>query len=417
VVVRAPASLAALEQRLVEVRAKTPGGREELAALVELAAHLVPDPIRRGELAREGAALAERLGDDAARLRCEAMLAEYQARHQHPADALQTALRTVTEADRIGDRLACAQAHHSVAHCFEALDCIPEALEHVHQALSAYQAAGDAFGEGRILSSLAELYCELGEERRARGLFERAHDIFVEYGEPNGAAAMLVSISTIDRQAGDPAAAAVTIERALERYEQAGMPLDSAIAMATYAEALADLGRLDEAALWAKRGLDRNRTPDGSVSNPIYEINMLLTLAASVQLPQGDLPGARTTLERAVALAGELGAIRLAPRVTPCCPRPYAGVATSSRRTSICGAVANLPAKSAAPRTTGGYAPCGCGSRWSTPSAKPPGTARRRAHRRRSSWNWSGPRPSWRSEWPSWNGSTPRSCSSAVPIR
>lgn len=309
---RARASLAALEQRLVEVRAERPGGPEELAALVELATHLVPDPIRRGGLAREGAALAERLGDDAARLRCDAMFAEYLARHQHPADALQVALRTLAEAGRVGDQLARGQAHHSVAHCFEALDCIPEALEHVHQALSAYQAAGDAFGEGRILSSLAELYCELGEERRARDLFERAHDIFVEYGEPNGAAAMLVSISTIDRHAGDPAAAAVTIERSLDRYEQAGMPLDSAIAMATYAEALADLGRLDEAALWAKRGLDRNRMPDGSVSNPIYEINMLLSLAASVQLPQGDLTGARTTLDRAVVLAGEVGSMRLA---------------------------------------------------------------------------------------------------------
>ena len=95
-------------------------------------------------------ALAARLHDEVAGLRCRAMVGEYQARRGQPAEALTQALDTLADAERLGNRQARAQAHHTVAHCFDALDCTPEALEHVQRALADYQRAGDRFGEGRI---------------------------------------------------------------------------------------------------------------------------------------------------------------------------------------------------------------------------------------------------------------------------
>src|SRR5690349_23662218 len=115
-------TLDGLERALTSARATAPGTAAELAALVTYATRLVSDPTRRGELARDGLPLAEALGDDAARLRCRAMIAEAVSRHEHPAEALPDALATVAEADRLGDPQARAQAHHSVAHCFDSLD-------------------------------------------------------------------------------------------------------------------------------------------------------------------------------------------------------------------------------------------------------------------------------------------------------
>src|SRR5262249_29638509 len=111
-------SLSALEEGLASARATAAGAPAELAALVELAARLVRDPQRRGELAREGAALAERLGDDVARVRCQAMVVESIARRESAADALPDALRTLADAERLGDPVAQADAHHTVGRCY-----------------------------------------------------------------------------------------------------------------------------------------------------------------------------------------------------------------------------------------------------------------------------------------------------------
>jgi diguanylate cyclase len=305
-------SLSDLEDRLSRAREAAAETSAELSALVELAARMVRDPRRRGRLAREGAELAARLGDEVAGLRCRAMLAEFVARHDTPAEALPDALTTLAGAERNGDPRARAQAHHTVAHCLDALDCTPEALEHVHQALEGYQTAGDVFGEGRMLSFMASLFWQLGETDRARELYERAHGIFLDCDDPSGAGVMLACVAGIQREDGDPVAAVATCELALERFEQAGMPLDALIAMTAYANALSDLGQRDLAGLWAKRALERNRMPDGTLANPSYEFELLMTVARTVHIPLGDLDAARATLERAVALAGDLGALRSA---------------------------------------------------------------------------------------------------------
>src|SRR5205814_3401995 len=101
---RVPA-LSDLEDGLVRARATAAGTSVELEALVELAGRLVRDPHRRGELAREGEVLAEKLGDDAARLQCRAMVAEADARQGTPAEVLPEALATLAEAEQLGQPL------------------------------------------------------------------------------------------------------------------------------------------------------------------------------------------------------------------------------------------------------------------------------------------------------------------------
>jgi diguanylate cyclase (GGDEF)-like protein len=305
-------TLSDLEDGLARARATAAGTAVELEALVELAARLVRDPQRRGELAREGVVLAGKLGDAAARLRCRAMVAEADSRQGTPVDVLPEALATLAEAERLGDPLALAQSHHTVASCFFRQDCAPEALEHVQKALDGYRRGGDIFGEGRVLSLMAALCRRLGESGRAGQLFQEAHDIFVDCDDPSGAGVMLGNAADMQIEAGDPAAAMATCELALERFEQAGMPLDSVLVMSSYANALARLGERDLAALWAKRALERNRLPDGTLANPHYELDLLVTLAQAVQLRQGEFDAARATLERAIVLADELGTPRLA---------------------------------------------------------------------------------------------------------
>src|SRR5207247_2741778 len=135
-----------------------PGTGIELDALVELASRLVRDPQRRGELAAEGVALATRLGAEAAGLRCRAMVAEFVARHRSATEALPDALEILAAAERGDDPLALAQAHHTVAHCFDRLDCTSEALEHVQLGLDGYRRGADRPGEGRTFRPLAPLF-------------------------------------------------------------------------------------------------------------------------------------------------------------------------------------------------------------------------------------------------------------------
>ncbi len=303
-------TLAVLEQRLTEARATAPGSAAELTALVELASRLVRDPQRRGALAAEGVTLATRLGAEGARLRCRAMVAEFVARHQSAADALPDALAVLGEAESGADPLALAQAHHTVAHCYDGLDCTAEALEHVYPGLEMYRVGGDRLGEGRMLSFLAALSWRLGENDRAAELYRQAYDVVLECDDHSGAGVMLSALADLQREAGDLPSATATCERALEHFERAGMPLDSYMAMTAYAEVLAATGRHDLAGLWAKRAAERNRLPDGSLANPRYELDVLLVLARTAQLPAGDFAAARMTLQAAVTLAAELGAVR-----------------------------------------------------------------------------------------------------------
>src|SRR6266508_6217355 len=178
-------SLVDLEHRFTQARADAAGTSVELAALVELAARLVRTPLRRVELAREGVVLATTLGDDVARLRCRAMVAEFVARQENPADALPDALDTLAEAGGTGDALALAQAHHTLAMCFHLVDCVSEALDHVYHALKHYRAAGDRFGEGRVLSVLGDLFSDLGEYAAGQPLYQQAHDLFLDCDDPS----------------------------------------------------------------------------------------------------------------------------------------------------------------------------------------------------------------------------------------
>jgi hypothetical protein len=95
----------------------------------------------------------------------------------------------------------------------------------------------------------------------------------------------------------------------LELFDTAGNPFNSLIAMLHYAKILADLGQPDAAALWAKRAAQQNRQPDGTLASTGLEVSILITTAEAVQIRQGDLGAARATLERAINIADQKGAL------------------------------------------------------------------------------------------------------------
>ncbi|MFI7600347.1 diguanylate cyclase [Actinoplanes sp. NPDC049681] len=287
-----------------------PSAAAELTTLVEEAARLVRDPRRRVALAREGLDRAVALGDDVARVRCTAMVTEFTARHGHPVDALPTALKLVAEAGTLGDDQAAAQAHHTAAMCLHMLDCVPESMEHAHEALSSYRKADDAYGEGRVLSLVAALWTDMGERLQARELLEQAHELFLACGDESGAATMLAMTAEAQRETGDPVAAAGTCERALRLFENAGMPLDALRAMTAYAQVLADLDRPADAERWLDRAGTHNRLPGGAVANEGYELERLLVLVRTVLTPAGRWEAARRTLEQAIAVAEDLHSLR-----------------------------------------------------------------------------------------------------------
>lgn len=296
-------SVAALEERLTGIRSSAPGSIDELAVVVELATRLVRDPARRAEMAKVGLGLAEVHGDEVRAARCRAVTAEVKGRHGHAIDVLPEALAVVDVTESLGDEMARAQAHHAAAWIYCMVNCPTEALQHGSTALDRYRDVDDRFGEGRMLSLMAQIFEDLGDQTSADGFLEQAYGLFVDCDDPSGAAVTLADLAQSHRRAGHLTQAVKESEQALAMFDEIGKPLDTVQPMVAMAHALADLGDVEAATQWAERAVAHTAGADGVVASSMLRYDALLALARCACLEPADLDEAERILQEANAIA------------------------------------------------------------------------------------------------------------------
>jgi class 3 adenylate cyclase len=115
----------------------------------------------------------------------------------------------------------------------------------------------------RMAGYRAAAFAELGRFEEARSLesdFLQAHE---ERGDVlNLGAHLTQNAVNLELLAGDPAAAAARAERGIRMLEEAGEQSWLSTGACWYAEALYELGRLDEAEEWARKGLELSDADD-----------------------------------------------------------------------------------------------------------------------------------------------------------
>jgi tetratricopeptide (TPR) repeat protein len=104
--------------------------------------------------------------------------------------------------------------------------------------------------------------------------------------------------AAVELLAGDPTAAAVLAERGCRILEEAGERGWLSTGACYYAEALYELGRLDDAEEWARKGLDL-AAPEDAVTQTLAR-----QVQAKVLARRGQLAAADSQAREAVAIAG-----------------------------------------------------------------------------------------------------------------
>ena len=108
----------------------------------------------------------------------------------------------------------------------------------------------------RMFSWKAVSLAVLGRFEDARRLMSESHNALEERGELLGLGSNLAQMTVLlELLAGDPAAAAAVGERGCRILEEGGERAWLSTGACFYAEALYELGRLDEADNWARKGL------------------------------------------------------------------------------------------------------------------------------------------------------------------
>ena len=156
----------------------------------------------------------------------------------------------------------------------------------------------------RLSGSRASVLALLGRFEDARVLqaeYLRAHE---ERGDAlNLGAQLSQNVATLELLAGDPAAAAEAAERGCRILEEAGERSWLSTGACWYAEALYELGRLDEAGEWARRGLEL-ADPDDMATQVLAR-----KVLAKVLARRGQFEHAESLSREAVALVDETEAL------------------------------------------------------------------------------------------------------------
>jgi tetratricopeptide (TPR) repeat protein len=160
---------------------------------------------------------------------------------------------------------------------------------------------GNHYGEIEALIGLGHTHQQAGESDGARASFAEAGRRARRYGLPRGEALALNNLGTEEYARGDPAAALSTFRAAWKIGEASGDRRETTIPASNVAQALAALGRYDEAAS-VLDSLSRSCRAEGFAD---YEAVTLLTLGR-LWLDAGHPLRAQRTYQRVLDLGDEL---------------------------------------------------------------------------------------------------------------
>lgn len=214
----------------------------------------------------------------------------------------------------------------------------------LHEALDAYGAAGDRFGEGASLQILAAVLRNLGRLDDAVDCAERALAAYEEVGNQRAVGYALLALGTARRDQHDLPEAHEIVERALGRFCELGDRRGEAYARAGLGITLRALGRPDD----ADGQLQRARAGCQAIGEGATAALVLHALA-DVRLDQGDTAQAQAHLRAAVKLCAAHRLPLLQARAHGQLAHAFAAAGALESARAQCARVGELAGRLAAP--------------------------------------------------------------------
>jgi tetratricopeptide (TPR) repeat protein len=231
-----------------------------------------------------------------------AALAELLRRDGPWADAVTRLATAVQAAQRLGDRLAQANALNSLGTMRRLMGDYPDAARAMGQALDIYRDLDDRLGQANSLGNLGDVRLAKGDYQDAAQALEQALGIYRDIGDRRGQANALLFLGGVRRLTGDYQGAAQALEQALGTYRDIGDRLGRANALNNLGTTWWATGDFPAAAQAPQQAMDIYR----DIGARHGQANALLRLGAVARLTD-DYPAAVQALEQALAIYRDIG--------------------------------------------------------------------------------------------------------------
>ncbi|MCI2266815.1 tetratricopeptide repeat protein [Sediminivirga luteola] len=179
---------------------------------------------------------------------------------------------------------------------------VDQARRVLRKGIAAASDLSDLWREGQLWNSMALLHLRTGNLQQCHEALQRSITLSHRCDDQHGAARGRVNLSKLLHDLGNDADAEAEARQALSEMESLGFAPGIAAAYSNLSAAICALGRFEESAVLAERGLAVAR----EAANTQAESELLRTLGRS-HLGRGHIDDARAVLERSLALAESLG--------------------------------------------------------------------------------------------------------------
>lgn len=240
--------------------------------------------------------LGDRSGEAKALYRIGWMHHEQNQYHQ-AAELYHLALEAYRE---LGDRPQEAMLSNRLGRVLLVLGHLEEAGENLRHALELFVALGERVGQAETENNLGNVYKWAGRTEEALTAYERALGIWEETGSKDRVTAKL-NIGDVYLANDDAEVALASFERALAVAREKGFRNAEASCLLKAGEALASLGRFDDARVRMEEALTIQR----KLGNRRAQAAVLSSLG-TLRLKTSDLPAAKRDLEEALRLVVEV---------------------------------------------------------------------------------------------------------------
>jgi tetratricopeptide (TPR) repeat protein len=230
-----------------------------------------------------------------------AAMSEFLDREGHWHDLAVSHQSALAAAERSGDHLGLAHAHHGLALACLRLRCYDEARAHLKQAIDAFRRLGERAAEARSRIFLGSACGEQGQHATARQHVEHALRLYRGLGHPAGQAHALHRVGWHSAALGDYQSALGCCQQALVLHRELGNALGEAHTWDHLGYVRDHLGQHDDAVGCYQRALGLLR-----VVGDRSEQAGVLTRLGDAHRALGDRPAAREAWQQALAVLDDL---------------------------------------------------------------------------------------------------------------
>jgi tetratricopeptide (TPR) repeat protein len=217
-------------------------------------------------------------------------------------DAITRHTAAVQAAERAGDRLGQANAHHDLGVAQRLAGDYPGAAQVLEHALSIYHDLGSRLGQANTLSSLGNARRAMSDYPAAAQALEQALAIYRDLRDRRGQAVALHDLGDVRLHTDDYPATTEVLEQAQSIYHDLGSRLGQANTLSSLGNVRRATGDYPPAAQALEQALAIYRDLRDR-RGQIIALNYL----GDVRRLAGDYPGAAQVLEQALGIACDIG--------------------------------------------------------------------------------------------------------------